>query len=71
MQLLSDVLGTDIEVSSEAESCALGAAVNASVAAGVYPDIAAAQQAMCHVSSEKYRPSGTDHSARYARYRSL
>lgn len=71
MQLLSDVLGTDIEVSSEAESCALGAAVNAAVAAGVYPDIAAAQQAMCHVSSEIYRPSGTDHSARYARYRSL
>ena len=71
MQLLADVLDRDIEVSLAAESCALGAAINASVAAGVYPDIPSAQRVICRCSNVVYAPSGVDHTSRYRQYRQL
>ena len=68
MQLLADVLQRKIEISPVQESCALGAAVNACVAAGVFPDIPSAQQAMSPAPKTVYRPHGISHEERYKRY---
>ncbi len=46
MQVLADVLGRPIKVSCADQACALGAAMCASVAAGIHDSIASAQQAM-------------------------
>ncbi|UTA68647.1 ribulokinase [Emticicia sp. 21SJ11W-3] len=46
MQTLADVLNMPIKVASSDQACALGAAMNAAVAAGIHPDLFAAQKAM-------------------------
>jgi len=46
MQVLSDVLNMPIKVASSDQACALGAAMNAAVAAGVYTNLSEAQNAM-------------------------
>ncbi|MGL4630124.1 MAG: ribulokinase [Leadbetterella sp.] len=46
MQTLCDVLNMPIKVASSDQTCALGAAMNAAVVAGVYPTLADAQKAM-------------------------
>ena len=46
MQTLSDVLNMPIKVASSDQACALGAAMNASVAAGIHADLFVAQKAM-------------------------
>jgi L-ribulokinase len=46
MQILADVLGRTISVSKCSQSCALGAAMFASVAAGIHENTAAAQKAI-------------------------
>ncbi len=56
MQTLSDVLDMPIRVASSDQACALGAAMNASVAAGVHADLAAAQKAMGSGFDESYAP---------------
>lgn len=74
MQTMANVLQLPIEVSESAQACALGAAICASVAAGVYPDIASAQQAMAAGIGRIYTPdpSLADHyGRRYRRYRAL
>ncbi|MGN1226711.1 MAG: ribulokinase [Candidatus Cryptobacteroides sp.] len=68
MQLLSDVLGHRVEVSSHPQSCALGAVICASVAAGLYPELSSAQKALCPKTSLIFEPSGEDHSERYLKY---
>ncbi len=47
MQILADVTGRDIHVTSDDQAPAIGAAAFASVAAGLYPDIPSAQKALC------------------------
>ncbi|MFA6592305.1 MAG: ribulokinase [Bacteroidales bacterium] len=57
MQMLSDVTGRVIEVSSSKHAGALGSAIHASVIAGVYKDVKSAQDKMCQPILRKYTPA--------------
>jgi len=46
MQTLANVLGMPIKVAKTEQACAFGAAMFASVVAGIYTNVEAAQQAM-------------------------
>ena len=56
MQTLADVLNKPIQVAQSDQACALGAAMCASVAAGVHPSLKAAQQAMGSGFDAEYHP---------------
>jgi L-ribulokinase len=56
MQTLSDVLNMPIKVASSDQACALGAAMNASVAAGVHANLLEAQKAMGSGFDAHYEP---------------
>ena len=56
MQMLADAIGAPINVSECKQSCALGSAICASVVAGLYPTIEAAQQALCRPIIRTYTP---------------
>lgn len=56
MQTLSDVLNMPIKVASSNQACALGAAMNASVAAGIHATIPEAQKAMGSGFDATYTP---------------
>ncbi|MDB5242876.1 MAG: ribulokinase [Spirosoma sp.] len=56
MQTLADVLNKPIQVAKSDQACALGAAMFASVAAGVHPTLEAAQQAMGSGFDAEYQP---------------
>jgi L-ribulokinase len=56
MQILADVLNMSIKVPANDQSVALGAAMFAAVAAGLYPDIPAAQAALCSPIEKTYHP---------------
>lgn len=74
MQTLADVIGVPIRVVRSGQACALGAAMFASVAAGLHPSIEAAQQAMSSGFSAEYRPDAERHAIYdllYERYRGL
>lgn len=74
MQLMADASMKKIEVLDCKQSCALGAAVNASVVAGLYPDVTTAQKALCPPSAHTYSPSHERHDLlenRYQKYLEL
>lgn len=74
MQIYADVTGCEMRVSRSSQSCALGAAVAASVVAGVHPDFPAAQAAMTGLKDESYRPIADNQSVYetlYGLYREL
>ncbi|QVQ53585.1 ribulokinase [Spiractinospora alimapuensis] len=56
MQVYADVLGRPISLVGSAEAPALGSAIHAAVAAGAYPDIHAAADAMGSREADVYRP---------------
>ena len=56
MQVVSDVLNMSIKVVASEQTCALGSAMAASVVAGVYKDIPAAQKAMGGGFEKEYHP---------------
>lgn len=56
MQTLADVLGLPVKITKVKESCALGAAMFASVASGIHPSVEVAQDTMGHGFSETYYP---------------
>jgi L-ribulokinase len=56
MQTYSDVLRMPITVLTSGQGPALGSAIHAAVAAGVYPDIYAASEAMGKVERNAYVP---------------
>ena len=72
MQMLADVTGKTFEVSSTGDACALGAAMHAAMAAGLYGSVAEAQAKMCAPSCATYRPRpGHGHDDRYEIYKSI
>ncbi|MEU5306479.1 ribulokinase [Streptomyces noursei] len=74
MQTYSDVLNRPVNVLAAEQGPALGAAVHAAVAAGVYPDIHAASAAMGRLARRAYLPDPTRAAAYerlYAEYRML
>ena len=56
MQIVADVLNMPIKVASSDQTCALGAAMAASVVAGIHKDIPAAQSAMGGGWEREYNP---------------
>lgn len=74
MQTLSDVLDMPIKVASSDQACALGAAMNAAVAAGVHADLFAAQRAMGSGFDAHYQPRNEQveiYKKLYSKYQSL
>jgi L-ribulokinase len=57
MQTLCDVLGMPIKVIRSEQVCALGAAMFASVAAGIHTSVEEAQRAMASGFSDEYHPN--------------
>lgn len=56
MQTLADVLNMPIKVASSDQACALGAAMNAAVAAGVHASLFEAQKAMGSGFDARFEP---------------
>ena len=74
MQTLADVLDRPIKIAVSEQAPALGAAMYAAVAAGVYPDVLSAQKALGSGFAETYTPQPVrvaDYAARYAQYQAL
>lgn len=74
MQVLSDVLGMPIKVIATREACALGVAMCASVAAGIYPKLEIAQEKMGMGISTIYYPNEENHAhynIEYKKYKKL
>ena len=69
MQLYADVLGREIAITETAQAPAASAAIGAAVAAGVYPDLAAASAAMCSQVVGKYTPNAEAHAVYNELYR--
>ena len=65
MQIYADVLGKTIRVADTTQAGALGSAMYAAVAGGLYPDIVAASQALAAPCSTHYIPNA-ENTARYA-----
>jgi L-ribulokinase len=57
MQVCADVWNCKIDILESDQSCALGAAIFASVAGGAHPDVASAQQAMGSAPCKTYYPT--------------
>lgn len=57
MQTCADVWNCPIDVLHSEQSCALGAAIFAAVAGGLYADVAQAQEAMASSVSKTYQPN--------------
>ena len=71
MQTMADVIGVNIRVVRSEQACALGSAMNAAVAAGIYPSGEAAQDAMSSGFEAEYIPNAERHEVYnklYARY---
>jgi len=64
MQTCADVWNCSIDVLESEQSCALGAAIYAAVAAGIYPDVNSAQQVMASPVEKSYQAI-PDNAAKY------
>lgn len=74
MQIYADVTGRPMKISRSAQTCALGSAVAAAVAAGVYPNFAAAQKKMTGLKPTVFKPNAKAHAVYkqlYVLYRKL
>ncbi len=74
MQIFADVLGREIKVSSAKQACALGSAMYASVAAGIYGSLEAAVGVMSKPVARVYKPISENtlaYEALYEEYKQL
>ena len=74
MQIYADVLNRPMKISRSDQTCALGAALCAAVAAGAFPNIATAQKALCGLRPTVYHPqlaAVTVYRELFALYRTL
>jgi L-ribulokinase len=74
MQIYADVTGRPLSVIGSDQGPALGSAIHAAVAAGAYPDVAAAAAVMGRCQRAVYRPDAERnkaYDALYAEYRTL
>jgi L-ribulokinase len=74
MQMYADVTGRPLRIVASAQAPALGSAIHAAVAAGCYPDVATAADAMGGLRSDGYAPEPartTAYDRLYAEYRTL
>lgn len=74
MQVLADVMNRPIKIVNSENACALGAAMFAAVAAGVYKDIAAAQETMSSGFETVWHPRTENvryYAERYAQFKKL
>jgi L-ribulokinase len=74
MQILADVLNMDIQVPGSDQAVALGAAMFAATAAGLYPDILSAQKALAPSIEKTYSPNPARvpvYDTLYGRYKTL
>lgn len=74
MQMMADVLGMPIRIHQFEHTCALGAAMFASVVAGIYPTVEDAMTAMGRGFDVVYQPDAERnriYNQRYEQYRSL
>jgi L-ribulokinase len=74
MQIYADILGRPMKVARSEQTCALGAALFAAVAAGAYQNVAEGQQKLCAVRDQVFQPNAAAHTIYqqlYALYRSL
>lgn len=74
MQTIADVLGRPIKVCESEQVCALGAAMCAAAASGIYGTIEEAQQYMNSGYAKEYKPNkrnSAKYNALYKRYREL
>ncbi len=74
MQTLADVLGMPIKIAKVEQACAMGAAMFASVVAGIYPKVEDAQKVMGKGFSKEYQPDMEKHntySVLYDKYNRL
>ena len=67
MQTMADVMNMPIKIAASEQTCALGAAMFASVAVGIHTDIMAAMDAMGAGFDQEYKPI-PEHSRLYERY---
>lgn len=71
MQMMADITGVTMKVLDNSQACALGAAMCAATACGIYPCIAEAQEAMAAGIKAVYEPDPSGREIidrRYARY---
>jgi len=74
MQIYADVLNKDIRIAKSTQSGALGSAVYAAAAAGVYPSIEAASKAYAKPVEKVYKPNSENvekYKKLYQKYRYL
>jgi len=74
MQIYADVTGRPMKISRSAQTCALGSAVAAAVAAGVYPNVVAAEKKMTGLKAKAFKPDPKAHAVYrelYVLYRTL
>jgi L-ribulokinase len=74
MQLYADILGRELTVTRTAQAPALGAAICAAAAGGVYPSVAAAIERMKSPTDHIYTPNGANfkvYSDLYTEYKRL
>jgi L-ribulokinase len=73
MQIYADVTGREMKIARSAQTCALGSAIAGAVvagaAAGGYENFEAAQEAMCGLKAERFRPNPESHAVYNELYR--